>query len=47
MLNSPSHQSLNTIRGYEREVPAKEWALFVALLVLPFALLVVPALASL
>jgi hypothetical protein len=47
MFNSPSHHGLNPTRGYDREVPTKEWALFVVLLVLPFALLLVPALASL
>jgi hypothetical protein len=42
MLQSPSHQGMTG--GYEREVPTREVVLFVALLALPFALLVVPVL---
>ena len=34
-------------RASERDMPAKEVALFLALLVVPFALLLIPALASL
>jgi hypothetical protein len=46
MLHSPSHQSLNSTRGYEREVSSREVALFGALLVLPVALLVILSLVS-
>ena len=35
------------VRGSERELPTKEVVLFLALLVVPFALLLVPVLASL
>jgi hypothetical protein len=41
MIQSPSHQSLDVTRGYEREIPTKEVALFGALLLLPIALLLV------
>jgi hypothetical protein len=47
MVHAPSHQSLEATRGYEREIPTKEVALFGALLLLPFALLLIPALVSL
>jgi hypothetical protein len=43
MIHSPSHQGINTTRGYDREVPTKEVALFMALLVLPIALLLIAA----
>jgi hypothetical protein len=33
------HHGLNTTRGYNREISGGEVALFLALLVLPFALL--------
>ena len=46
MVQSSSHRRFDTTRGYEREVSNREVALFLALLVLPFALLVVPILAS-
>jgi hypothetical protein len=39
MIHSPSHRSLEATRGYEREIPTKEVALFGALLLLPIALL--------
>jgi hypothetical protein len=39
MIQSSSHQSFDTARGYEREIPTKEVALFGALLLLPIALL--------
>jgi hypothetical protein len=42
MNQSPSHQ-IDPTRGYEREVPTKEAALFMALLVLPIALLLIAA----
>jgi hypothetical protein len=35
----PTDRGLNTIRGYDREISGREVALFLALLVLPFALL--------
>jgi hypothetical protein len=41
MAHSPSHQSLDATRGYEREIPTKEVALFGALLLLPIVLLLV------
>jgi len=41
MVHLPSHQSLDATRGYEREIPTKEVALFGALLLLPIALLLV------
>ena len=41
MVHSPSHQGLDVTRGYEREIPTKEVALFGALLLLPIALLLV------
>jgi hypothetical protein len=41
MIRSPSHQGLDATRGYEREMPTKEVALFGALLLLPIALLLV------
>jgi hypothetical protein len=34
-----SHHGLNTTRGYDRKISSGEVALFLALLVLPFALL--------
>lgn len=46
MLHSPSHQSLDSTRGYEREIPTREVALFGALLLLPIALLLVLSLAT-
>jgi hypothetical protein len=44
MIQSSSHQSLDATRGYEREMPTKEVALFGALLLLPIALFLVLAL---
>ena len=46
MFDSPSHQGLNTTRGYEREVPNSEVALFGVLLVLPVVLLLVLSLVA-
>lgn len=41
MIRSSSRQSFDAARGYEREIPTKEVALFGALLLLPIALLLV------
>jgi hypothetical protein len=46
MIQSSSHRSFDSASGYEREVSTREVALFLAVLMLPFALLVVPILAS-
>jgi hypothetical protein len=42
--HTPTRHGLNTTRGYDREVPSREVALFLALLVLPFAFLLAPSL---
>ena len=44
MIQSPTQNDV--VRASERDLPAKEVALFLALLVVPFALLLIPALAS-
>jgi hypothetical protein len=44
--HSSRYLGLNTTRGYERSISGREVALFLALLVLPFALLLLPSLAS-
>ena len=41
MLHLPSHNGLNTTRGYDREVPTGEVVLFGLLLLLPLALLLI------
>ena len=46
MIQSSSHQGFDTTEGYGRGVSNREVALFAALLLLPFALLLVPTLFS-
>ena len=41
MVHSSFQQSLDATRGYERDMPTREVALFGALLLLPIALLLV------
>jgi hypothetical protein len=47
MFQSDMHSAVEIARASERELPTKEVALFMALLVVPFALLLVPILTSL
>jgi len=47
MFESHTHRPVEVSPASERELPTKEVALFLALLVVPFALLLAPALASL
>jgi hypothetical protein len=46
MFHFPSNEGLNRTRGYEREVPTGEAALFGVLLVLPVVLLLILSLVA-
>ena len=46
MFHFPSNEGLNRTRGYERDVPTGETALFGVLLVLPVVLLLILSLVA-